>query len=105
MRTLSHFGIPTKDKQPEEIYLEPLKVYVTDYSKSANKIEYLRFEPGSCMDPLIQQQAHIAYEVPCLKTALEGKNVIFPPMDCGGGQSIAFIEEEGIAVELIQIDK
>lgn len=105
MRTLSHFGVPTTVKQENEGYLTPLKLYVTDYSKSPNRIEFLRFEPDSCMDPLIQNTAHIAYEVPCLKSALEGKHVIFEPMDCGGGLTIAFIEEEGIAIELMQIDR
>ncbi|UKI17566.1 MAG: hypothetical protein L6V80_04965 [Bacteroidales bacterium] len=67
MRTLSHFGIPTTVKPAEAAYIEPLKVYVTDYGKSANKLEFLYFEPDSPMHELMKTRAHVAYDVPCLK--------------------------------------
>ena len=31
----------------------------------------------------------------------KGKKVLLPPTDCGGGNWIAFVEEEGIAIELM----
>lgn len=101
MRILSHFGIPVASKPAEAAYIEPLKVSVTDYGKSANKIEFLYFEPDSPMHALVQKQAHVAYEVPCLKCELEGAKVLLEPLDCGD-MVIAFVEEEGIAVELIE---
>lgn len=103
MRTLNHFGVPTKDKKADAMYNEGLKVWLTDYSKSENRIEFLTFEEGSCLPELVQTTAHIAYQVPCLKTALEGKNVIFGPAVCDEHLTIAFIEEEGIAIELMEI--
>lgn len=103
MRTLSHFGVPTKEKKADAVYNEGLKVWLTDYSKSENRIEFLTFEEGSCLPELIQTTAHIAYEVPCLKAALEGKNVIFGPAVCDEHLTIAFIEEEGIAIELMEL--
>lgn len=101
MRTLSHFGIPTTEKPAEAAYIEPLKVSVTDYSKSPNKIEFLYFEPDSPMHRLIQTRAHVAYDVPCVKSAVEGATILLEPLDCGN-MIIAFIEEEGVAVELIE---
>lgn len=101
MRTLSHFGIPVAEKPAGAAYIEPLKVSVTDYGKSANKIEFLYFEPDSPMHDLVQKQAHVAYEVPCLKCELEGAKVLLEPLDCGD-MTIAFVEEEGVAVELIE---
>ena len=102
MRTLSHFGIPVASKPAEAAYIEPLKVSVTDYGKSANKIEFLYFEPDSPMHALVQKQAHVAYEVPCLKiTATADGELLLEPLDCGD-MVIAFVEEEGIAVELIE---
>lgn len=101
MRTLSHFGIPVAEKPADAAYIEPLKVSVTDYSKSANKIEFLYFEPDSPMHQLIQSRAHVAYDVPDLAVAVEGARILLEPLDCGD-MIIAFVEEEGIAVELIQ---
>lgn len=101
MRTLSHFGIPTAEKPAGAAYIEPLKVSVTDYSKSPNKIEFLYFEPDSPMHELIQSRAHVAYDVPCLASAVEGARILLEPLDCGD-MIIAFVEEEGVAVELIE---
>ena len=69
-------------------------------TKSKNRIEFLRFEPETWMPELIQNVAHIAYEVPDLEAELKGAHVIVEPMDCGD-KFIAFVEEEGIPVELM----
>lgn len=105
MRTINHFGIPTKTPQAGETYIDGLKVHLTDFSKSGNKIEFLRFEEGSWMPKIIQEVPHIAYEVANLEAALEGKEVIVKPMEGGPGLQIAFIVEEGIPVELMCFDK
>jgi predicted enzyme related to lactoylglutathione lyase len=104
MRKINHFGIPTATEQANEFYAEGLKVHLTDYSSSPNKIEFLRFEEGSCMPELVQKVAHIAYEVPDLDAALKGAKVIVEPMRAGENLMIAFIEEEGIPVELMCFD-
>lgn len=103
MRTLNHFGVPTTESKSGAVYNEGLKVWLTDYTQSENRIEFLKFEEGSCLPELVQNTAHIAYEVPCLKTALEGKTVIFGPAVCDEHLTIAFIEEEGISIELMEI--
>lgn len=105
MRKINHFGIPTTTAQAGEFYAEGLKVHLTDFSKSENKIEFLRFEEGSCMPEIIQNVAHIAYEVPNLNEALAGKEVIVEPMAAGPGLNIAFIVEEGIPIELMCFDQ
>jgi hypothetical protein len=105
MRTLNHFGIPTREDKAGAVYNDGLKVWITDFSKSANKIEFLKFEEGSCLPEIVQTTAHIAYEVPCLQTALEGADVIFGPAVCDEKLTIAFILEEGIALELMEIKK
>jgi predicted enzyme related to lactoylglutathione lyase len=105
MRKINHFGIPTTTSRENEFYAEGLKVHLTSYADSPNKIEFLRFEEGSCMPELVQKVAHIAYEVPDLEAALKGAKVIVEPMRAGGNLTIAFIEEEGIPVELMCFDK
>lgn len=105
MRTFNHFGVPTTTPQPNANYVESLRVHLTDYSLSPNKIEYLRFEAGSCMPELIQTVPHIAYEVACLESELAGAKVLVEPMKIGDQLTIAFIEEEGIPIELMYIQK
>ncbi|MCD7931851.1 MAG: hypothetical protein LUH15_11105 [Tannerellaceae bacterium] len=103
MRTFNHVGIPTTEKKEGAVYNDVLSVWLTDYNNSPNKIEFLKFEEGSCLPEIIQTTAHLAYVVPDLAEELKGKNVIFEPMVCSGTLTIAFIEEEGIAIELMEV--
>ena len=84
MRKINHFGVPTSIKQEGESYAEEMKLYLTDFTKSPNKIEFLRFEEGSPMPELLQKVAHIAYEVPSLKEAMIDKEVLIEVINmCG----------------------
>jgi len=103
MRTFHHAGFITAEQKEGAVYNEGLKVWLTDISKSPNKIEFLKFEEGSCMPELVQKQAHLAYTVPNLEEALQGCNVIFGPAVCDEHLTIAFIEEEGAPIELMEI--
>jgi len=103
MRTFNHAGFITTEKKEGAFFNEGLKVWLTDFSKSPNKIEFLKFEEGSCMPELVQKQSHIAYTVPNLEEALVGCNVIFGPAVCDEHLTIAFIEEEGVSIELMEI--
>ncbi len=103
MRTINHFGVVTTTPQPGEFYVEGLKVYLTNFRESANKIEYLRFEQGSCMPEIIQTTAHIAYEVPSLEAELKvAKKILVEPFEGGENLMCAFVEEEGLAIELME---
>ena len=103
MRTYNHVGIPTTERQEGAVFNEGLKVWLTDFSKSPNKIEYLEFEEGSCMPEIIQTKTHLAYTVPDLNEALKDAKVLFGPAVCDEHLTIAFVEEEGIAIELMEI--
>ena len=41
MRTLNHFGIPVNYKPEGAMYNAGLNVWLTDFSKSANRIEFI----------------------------------------------------------------
>lgn len=101
MRTFDHVGIPTTTPKEGEVYNEGMKVWLTDFAKSPNRIEWLRFDADSWMPQLIQTTTHMAYRVIDPDAEMKGKKVLLPPTDCGGGNWIAFVEEEGIAVELM----
>ena len=101
---LHHIGIPVFEKQEDMIYVESIKVWVTDCATSKYKIEYLFFEPDSPMPAAIQDETHLAYEVDDLDTAVKDKNVLVPVCEPMPGLKMAFIYDEGIAVELLQIE-
>jgi len=105
MRKFNHVGIPTTTPKEGEMYAEGMKLFLTDFNNSPNKIEFLRFESGSTMPDLLKTHAHIAYEVPSLENAMAGKKVVLEPFQGGEGLMCAFIEEEGIAIELMCFDK
>ena len=42
MRAFDHVGIPTDQLQPDELYVEQTKVWVTDPLRHPQRIEYLR---------------------------------------------------------------
>lgn len=101
MRTLDHVGIPTTEPKEGEMYNEGMKLFLTDYSKCPNRIEWLRFDSDSWMPELIQKTTHLAYQVSDPKAEMEGKKILLPPTDCGNGNWIAFVQEGDIAVELM----
>lgn len=103
MRTFNHVGLLTNEIPEGATFNEGLSVWLTDFSISPNKIEFMKFVPGSCMPDIIQKQGHIAYTVPNLEEELKDKKVIFGPVVCDEHLTIAFIEEEGIAIELMEI--
>ena len=103
MRTFNHVGIVTTEQKEGAAYNEGLHVWLTDYSKSPNKIEFLKFEAGSCLPDLVQTNGHIAYVVPSIEEELKDKKVIFGPAVCDEHLTIAFIEEEGIAIEIMEV--
>ena len=102
MRKYNHIGIITKEDKEGASFNETLSVWLTDFSQSPNKIEWLKFVEGSCMHELIQNQTHIAYEVPSLEAELKNAKLLFGPFVCNESLTIAFVEEEGIPIELME---
>ena len=96
-----HTGMIVGEKLPDMIYMEPLKVWVTDASKDKYSIEFLYFEVDSPMAAVIQEQPHVAYEVEDIDAALEGKSILWNKMDVGGAY-IAFVYDNDTVVEFYQ---
>lgn len=67
MRTFNHVGIVTTEHKEGAFFNEGLSVWLTDYSKSPNRIEFLKFEEGSCMPELVQKQGHMPTQYPLWK--------------------------------------
>ena len=100
-----HIGIPTDARQPNEIYLAPCKLFITDATQSEHRIEWLRFEPDTTMPRLLQTVAHVAYTVDNLQAALAGREVIVEPFAPLEGLTVAFIDDGGAPVEFLEFKK
>ncbi|HNY26526.1 MAG TPA: hypothetical protein PLA90_05685 [Candidatus Sumerlaeota bacterium] len=103
MKEFHHIGIPSDKTRAGEIYLEGAKLHVTPVDASPNKIEWLRFEADSPMPSELKTTAHVAYQVDNLEKALEGQKVLIEPFLAMEGVRVAFICEDGVPVELMQL--
>ncbi|MFA5309379.1 MAG: hypothetical protein WC370_07860 [Dehalococcoidales bacterium] len=100
----NHLGIPTKTKMSGEKYLPQFKMYVSGYEDSAYKIEWMRFEPDCSLPDIVKNIPHVAFEVDNLSEAIRGKRIIIHPNKPSDGVQVAFIEDNGAPVELMQFD-
>lgn len=100
-----HIGIPTTRELPDEVHLDHLKVYVSGYGRSPYGVEWMRYEDDAPYPELVKTVPHVAFEVDDLVEALEGKNVIIEPNSPSPGVLVAFIEDGGAPIELLQIDR
>jgi len=101
-----HLGIPTADFIEGEHYLPEFKCFVGGFYTSPYGIEWMRFEPGSPVDELIQKVPHIAFEVDDLDLELRKHDftIITKPNSPGEGIRVAMIEHKGAPIELIEFN-
>ncbi len=100
-----HLGIPTKKPVDGEVYLEEFKLYHFRYEKSEFGIEWMRYEEECPLPEIVKTAPHIAFEVDDIYEAIKGRKIIIEPNSPSEGNVVAFIEENGAPVELIQIRK
>jgi len=77
-------------------------MYVSGYEESPYKIEWMRFEPECPLPEIVKTIPHVAFEVDNLAEAIKGKNIIIEPNSPSEGVWVAFIEDNGAPVELMQ---
>jgi hypothetical protein len=105
MRTYHHLGIPTTEQREGEEYLPQFKTYVLPFDKSPYGNEWMRYEPDAPFPELVKRMPHIAFEVDDLHKELEGKEILIQPNSPSPGVTVAFINDHGAPVELLQFDK
>lgn len=102
-RAFDHVGIPTDEAKEGAVWLEADGVWVTNPRDHPLNVEWVRYAPGSPMHPRLQASMHIAYRTETLEDDLRRHEVIVPPLDLGGGfATIAFVDVDGMIVELMQ---
>ncbi len=102
MATFHHFGVPVQNQQENEIYIEAGKVFITDADSHPYHSEFLRFEDDSPMHADVINNPHAAFMVDSLEEALQGQNVIIEPFDATETLRVAFINDNGAVIELMQ---
>lgn len=100
-----HLGIPTTEKLKDEIHLKHLKIYVSGYGRNPYGVEWTRYEDDAPYPELVKTVAHVAFEVDDVYEAIKGKNVIIQPNSPSPGVIVAFIEDNGAPIELLQVDR
>lgn len=100
-----HMGIPTTVKRYGEKYIPDLKMFVSGFESSPYGIEWMRFEEGSGVAPIVQKTPHIAFEVDDLEKALKGKDLIGGISSPSSGVRVAMILFDGAPVELMEFGR
>ena len=78
-----HVGIVTTEKKPDEIFIEPTRVWITDFQKHPYRVEWLRYEPDSPVTGPVREMPHVAYRVDDIEAASKGMKVLLEPFDVG----------------------
>jgi hypothetical protein len=100
-----HVGIPTEKRRKDMLHLKRLRVYASDHESNPYGIQWMKYEKRCRLPDLVRNVAHVAFEVDDLQEALKGKKVIIQPNSPSPGVLVAFIEEAGAPVELLQLRK
>ena len=100
-----HIGVPSEKSIPGEHYLKDYKVFHYGFENSEFGIEWMRYEKECTLPAMVKNLPHIAFEVENMEEALSGRKILIQPNSPSEGNVVAFIEEDGLPIELIQINK
>ncbi len=97
-----HIGIPTRQPIKGETYLPEYRLFHFGYEDSEFGIEWMRYEDDCSLPEIVKTIPHVAFEVDDIYEAIKGRQVIIEPNSPSQGIIVAFIEEQGVPIELIQ---
>jgi len=97
-----HVGLPTEKTRKGMIHIGHLRIYASDHESNPFGVQWMKYEEGCKVPDLVRENAHVAFEVDDLQEALKGKKVIIEPNSPSPGVLVAFIEEAGAPIELLQ---
>ena len=101
-RRYHHLGLVSTQPMKDEYYIENWKVSLTPYDQSEFHLQWCRYHEGCPLPELVQTVPHVAFIVDNLDQALKGKKLIYGPFFPIENWRVAFIEECGAPVELIE---
>ena len=98
-----HIGIPTDEERPGMEHIRHLGIHATDHESNPFGIQWMKYDRDCVLPELVRKVAHVAFEVEDLQAAIQGRKVIIEPNSPSPGVLVAFIEEAGAPVELLQL--
>lgn len=101
----NHIGIPVTHHFEGEIDLPHLKMTVSDHENNPFGIQWQRYWDGAPYPKSVKTLPHVAFEVDNLESAIKNQKVIIPPNSPSKGLLVAFIEVNGLPVELMEYKK
>ncbi len=102
MREFDHIGLPTTEKQPDELYVAATKVWVTNPSSSSQMIEYLRYEPDSPVTGPLRTLPHLCFRVDDLDAEMAGAQIELGPFNPTPDVRAVFVYKEGVVWEFME---
>jgi hypothetical protein len=97
-----HIGIVTTEKKSDEIFIEPTRVWITDFQKHPYRVEWLRYEPDSPVSGPVRQMPHVAFRVDDIGAAARGMKVLLEPFDAGIAVVGFYQTGDGAVVEFMK---
>ena len=97
-----HIGIVTTEKKPDDIFIEPTRVWITDFQQHPYRVEWLRYEPDSPVTGPVREMPHVAYRVESIDEAAEGMKVLLEPFDAGIAVVGFYLTDDGAVVEFME---
>ena len=102
MKQFDHVGLPTTDKQPNEMYVVETKVWVTDPLAHPYRVEFLRYEADTPVTGPVRDLPHVAFRVDQLEDYMAGKEVVLGPFKPTDTLRVVFIVEDGLVYEFME---
>ena len=99
-----HFAICTDFKRKEAFTREDYKSRYTINQANPFGIQWMKYDKNCKLPFVVQNISHVAFQVNDLNWALKNKKVIIEPHSPSKGILVAFIEENGAPIELLQVD-
>lgn len=98
-----HIGIPVTNKKPGMEYNEGMKIWMSNPDDYDYKIEYLKFEEGTCFPEIMHKNPHVAYKVDDAQPYMDmAQQVIFGPEQIADNVRIAFVIMDDTIIELYE---
>lgn len=101
-----HMGIPISETRDDETEVEAggIRFTSTPFNQNRWKIQWHRYSKDCNLHPLIREKPHVAFKVDDLEATIEGCEVILAPYEPIPGFKVAFINEQGVPIELIETE-
>lgn len=100
-----HLGVPVQQKNDEDqyVYVDPIKLYVTNADRHEYKLQYVYPEKDSPLPEAVKTENHLAIEVDDIENEMKNfDEILYPPIDVFGKMKICFARKENIIFELTE---